>query len=91
VEIDSEAALTLHKNHKGLQVIDSDIRLIPTSAIREKANLSGRQIALVAGGPPCRGFSVSNRKSRHLENPLNSLYHEFFQIVKELSPRMFSF
>ena len=91
VEIDHETALTLQKNHKGLQVIESDIRTVTGSAIREQAILSGEQISLVAGGPPCRGFSVSNRKSRHLENPLNSLYHEFFRVVKDLRPKMFLF
>jgi DNA (cytosine-5)-methyltransferase 1 len=91
VEIDREAALTLGKNHQGLNVIETDMRMLKASTIFEHANLNGEQIALVAGGPPCRGFSVSNRKSRHLENPLNSLYHEFFRIVKELSPKMFLF
>jgi DNA (cytosine-5)-methyltransferase 1 len=91
IEIDHETALTLQKNHKGLQVIESDIRKVTGTSIREQANLKHEQISLVAGGPPCRGFLLSNRKSRHLENPLNSLYHEFLRIVKDLSPKMFLF
>ena len=91
VEIDHETALTLRKNHLGLQVIESDIRTVTGTAIREQSNLLDMQVSLVAGGPPCRGFSVSNRKNRHLSNPLNSLYHDFFRIVEDLSPKMFLF
>ena len=43
----------------------------------------------MAGGPPCQGFSDSNRRTRSLDNPLNKLYIEFFRFVKALNPPVF--
>lgn len=91
VEIDHEAAITLGKNHKQTIVIESDIQKIDSLEIIQSGNLRGEEIALVAGGPPCRGFSTSNRKNRNLQNPLNHLYEHFFRIVADLSPKMFLF
>ena len=91
IEVDHETAETLRRNHEATYVIESDIRTVKSSLILKKANLNGKRIALIAGGPPCRGFSLSNRKNRCLENPTNSLYHEFFRLVKEFCPQIFLF
>lgn len=89
IEIDSNFAETLKENNKSMKVIISDIRKInPTEAINY-TRLQKNEINLIAGGPPCQGFSQSNCRSRYLENPLNSLYKEFFRFVKWIQPQVF--
>ena len=83
VEVDHEAATTLGKNHKQMRVMESDITKVDSTEIVKNGNLRGEEISLVAGGPPCRGFSTSNRKNRNLQNPINQLYQHFFRIVAD--------
>ena len=91
VEIDHEAAETLRRNNKHMHVVESDLTVVDSSVITAKGNLKGEEISLIAGGPPCKGFSTSNRKNRSLLNPLNHLYQQFFRVIGDLSPRIFVF
>ena len=43
-------------------------------------------VDLLAGGPPCQGFSGYNRH-RHVEDPRNSLVESFLDVVAYLKPR----
>jgi DNA (cytosine-5)-methyltransferase 1 len=45
------------------------------------------EIHLVAGGPPCQGFSIAGKKSK--DDPLNDLVLEFARIVREFKPLAF--
>ena len=42
-------------------------------------------IDLIAGGPPCQGFSYAGK--RFVEDPRNKLFKEFYEIVKNISPK----
>jgi len=44
-------------------------------------------IALIAGGPPCQGFSLAGKKDR--SDPLNDLVLEMARLVLELKPLSF--
>jgi DNA (cytosine-5)-methyltransferase 1 len=48
------------------------------------AKLRGR-IDLLAGGPPCQGFSFAGRRVH--SDPRNSLFKQYLSIVKKLDPR----
>jgi len=89
IEVDPNAALTLQENNKGMNVVVSDIRSLDPLAVIKSAGLKKGDIDLVAGGPPCQGFSHSNKRSRSLTNPLNNLYKQFFRFVKKLEPEVF--
>ena len=89
VDIDKDASTTLKNNSENMTVITSDIiSLDPEEAISE-AGFSTGEIDVVAGGPPCQGFSKSNTRTRSMKNPLNHLYKEFFVFVKLLNPSVF--
>ena len=45
-----------------------------------------RRLLVVFGGPPCRGFSYSNSRSRSPSNPDNWLFREFLRVVRLLQP-----
>ena len=47
----------------------------------------GTEIALIAGGPPCQGFSFAGKKDR--TDPLNDLVLEMTRIILELKPMSF--
>ena len=47
--------------------------------------LAGK-IDLLAGGPPCQGFSAAGR--RRADDPRNKLFEAYLQLVDMLSPRM---
>lgn len=53
---------------------------------RHKANLVGLrgQIDLVAGGPPCQGFSFAGRRKSN--DPRNGLFKHYVKLVKLLEP-----
>ncbi len=48
-------------------------------------NLQG-SIDLVAGGPPCQGFSVAGRRNRNDER--NKLVHSYIEFIKLVRPRV---
>lgn len=43
---------------------------------------------LVAGGPPCQGFSMANRQ-RIIDDPRNQLYLEYLKFLQQVRPSFF--
>lgn len=81
VENDSYAAQTYRANHPHTLMINEDICQVGKLHIER-----GNQSLVLFGGPPCQGFSTSNRKTRNKNNPQNWLFQEFFRIAKEIKP-----
>ncbi len=48
--------------------------------------LGGRELELLAGGPPCQGFSLAGR--RNVSDPRNALVWTFLEIAELLQPRL---
>jgi DNA (cytosine-5)-methyltransferase 1 len=48
-----------------------------------------RGVDVVAGGPPCQGFSQVRNHARLIDDPKNALYSEFVNVVGSLSPKAF--
>lgn len=44
------------------------------------------KISLLAGGPPCQGFSMAGRRTH--SDPRNSLTEDYIKLVEKLQPRM---
>lgn len=89
VDSDSCACLTYSKNHKKTKIICSDIAELKTEDILNQINLSKNDIALIAGGPPCQGFSMANGKTRTKNNPKNRMVNHFARFIKEIRPPLF--
>lgn len=47
-----------------------------------------KNIKLVAGGPPCQGFSMANRQPLK-DDPRNTLYRFFLDMISEIQPDWF--
>lgn len=85
VEIDSSAAKTFIRNHKGAKVLQGDIKSIHLDTSHKK----NKPLFVIMGGPPCQGFSMSNTRTRNMTNKKNFLFLEFVRFVQELRPEWF--
>ena len=86
IEIESDAVLAYKMNHKKTEVIQKDIRFVTAKEIIEK--LKGQQLHLLAGCPPCQGFSSIRRlnKKASIRDSRNRLVLEYLRLVKGLKP-----
>ena len=73
-------------NHPETCVESRDIRLVDASEVRRRLGLEKGELDLVAGGPPCQGFSI-NAPKRSVEDERNSLFLEFLRFVDEFEPK----
>lgn len=90
VELDEVTCKTLKRNDTCLNVVQEDIRNIPTSKLLSMADLKKGETTIVIGGPPCQPFSnIGNRKA--LEDPRGALINEFLRVVNEAQPQLFLF
>lgn len=85
-ENDADSIAAYRLNHRGVEVFEGDIRGVDTNDIRTL--LKGRPLHLLAGCPPCQGFSSMRRlnKKRSKQDKRNSLVLEYLRFVKELQP-----
>jgi DNA (cytosine-5)-methyltransferase 1 len=86
-EIDARAAQTYRQAHPGTIVFEEDINHLLHRLLDRDRDLPGPgEVDLVAGGPPCQGFSGYNRH-RRVDDPRNSLVESFLDVVAHLRPR----
>jgi DNA (cytosine-5)-methyltransferase 1 len=83
---DPDSVATYKLNHPDTIVYSNDIRNIDTKDIKKLLN--GRSVDLLAGCPPCQGFSSLRRlnRKRSKKDKRNSLILEFLRFVKDLKP-----
>lgn len=86
VEIDTLAADCYKENHPETTILTKDIRNIRIAEINKI--LDGRFIHLLAGCPPCQGFSSMRRlnKKRAVRDNRNNLILEYLRFVVEMKP-----
>ncbi|AUC61725.1 DNA (cytosine-5)-methyltransferase 1 Dcm4 [Cyanobacterium sp. HL-69] len=87
VEIDPIHALIHHLNFPYTKTICQDISKLDTAVL--KNILLEKDLDLVAGGPPCQGFSLMGK--RQWDDPRNSLVFEYVRVIKDLQPKYFIF
>ena len=84
VEIEQESYSTYKVNHPEVKVFHQDIQTVRGKDMYDPN--SDRPLDLVAGCPPCQGFSSLTSKW-HTKDPRNDLVLEMKRLVKELRPR----
>jgi len=85
-ELQERYSQTYQQNHPGTWVETGDIRLIDATDVRQRLGLSRGDLDLLAGGPPCQGFSI-NAPKRSTGDKRNHLFHEFLRFAKEFVPK----
>lgn len=89
VEIDPLAASTYAMNHPGVRLWKRDIREVPTAEVLSELGLVPGQLDLLAGCPPCQGFSAlrTMNGSRNVHDPRNDLVMEYLRFCVEMKPK----
>ncbi len=83
VEVNPNIARTYKKNHPEVKLIMKDIREVTGKEILKLTK--AKKIDLIAGCPPCQGFSKLTDK-HHRDDERNGLVIEMARIVRELKP-----
>lgn len=89
VESDKLSIESYQKNHSETRLWQQDIRTLSTLAVKRALKLKKGQLDLLAGCPPCQGFStlVTKNGSYFVDDPRNSLIYEFLRFIEDLMPR----
>jgi DNA (cytosine-5)-methyltransferase 1 len=85
-EIKQQYSKTYAANHKNTIIDQRDIRNVDASSVRELLKVKRGELDLIAGGPPCQGFSI-NAPIRSTSDDRNHLFKEFLRFVDEFFPR----
>ncbi|HYT21544.1 MAG TPA: DNA cytosine methyltransferase [Candidatus Polarisedimenticolia bacterium] len=89
VEIDQTAADTYKLNHPEVHLWEKDIRDLKPRGVARELKLRKGQLDLLAGCPPCQGFSTMRTLNGRLSNHdrRNDLLFEFLRFVEGLRPK----
>ena len=89
IDNDSVALESYKVNHPNVEVWEKDIRNLKVSSVKKKLGLHKGGLDLLAGCPPCQGFSSMRTLNGNLdvEDERNELIFEFLRFVKELRPK----
>ena len=79
-------ANTYKLNHPGAKVFTADIRSLDAGEVLSDLGLERGQLDLLAGGPPCQGFSI-NAPVRSVLDQRNHLFKEYLRFVDTFAPR----
>ncbi|MCX2746279.1 DNA cytosine methyltransferase [Arthrobacter sp. MI7-26] len=79
-------AATFAANHPNTIVESDDIRAVDAAEVRARLKLEPGELSLMAGGPPCQGFSI-NAPKRSTDDRRNHLFREYLRFVEEFQPR----
>ncbi|MDO8527056.1 MAG: DNA cytosine methyltransferase [Deltaproteobacteria bacterium] len=88
-EYDEMAAHTFSVNHPKVPIVVKDVKELSVNELLEKANLKKGELSLIAGGPPCQGFSLAG--PRLDSDPRNKMFKEFVRLVEGVNPEVFLF
>lgn len=84
VDIDEKALKTYKCNLKRTKILKEDIKKVTGEKITELTGINRRDNFLLAGCPPCQGFSSLGKRDANDEK--NELVYEYIRIINELEP-----
>ena len=89
VDIDPLSVETYKFNHPEVRVWETDIRQLAVSEVKKRLDLEEGELDLLAGCPPCQGFSLMRtlNGSREIEDDRNDLVFDFIRFARELQPK----
>ena len=89
VDIDPLAIKTYSANHPEVRVWQEDIYQLEATQLMRELRLAPGELDLLAGCPPCQGFSTIRTKNGKIrvDDPRNNLILEFVRFVGALRPR----
>ena len=89
VDADELSMKTYRQNHVGVHTINSDIRKVSPSKLMNVLGMKQGELTLLAGCPPCQGFStlrtLNGRKK--IKDPMNDLIFQFIRFARTFKPK----
>ena len=85
VELEGHAFATYKANHPEVRCLNQDIATVSGSALFEHAGTD--HIDLLAGCPPCQGFTSLTAKYKEKEDPRNRLVLEMARLTEQMLPQ----
>ena len=85
VELEHHAFATYKANHPEVRCLNQDIAAVSGAALLKHAETD--RIDLLAGCPPCQGFTSLTAKYKDKEDPRNELVLEIARLTEETLPR----
>ncbi len=86
LDSDPDAAATYALNFPDAETLSGDIRSVE---LRERLAPLLRSASVIVGGPPCQAFSQVRNHTRMIDDPRNSLYREFVDVLSAARPPAF--
>lgn len=89
VEINEKAQETYRLNHPSVKLYPSDIRRLSPAKMLKELGLKRGELDLLAGCPPCQGFSRLRTKNQQtsVEDERNDLVADFLRFVRVMRPK----
>lgn len=84
IESNKAANKIYELNFPNSQLLGLDIRKVTNEELLKFKKKNG-EISIIAGGPPCQGFSLAGK--RNIFDPRNELFREFARLAKILKPK----
>lgn len=85
-EVHRDPCSTLSRNFPDKHIHCSDIRAVDAAYLKSVLP-SGNEVDLLAGGPPCQGFSTAGMKDP--DDPRNTMLGEYVRVLKIVQPKFF--
>ncbi len=89
-EVHPHPCLTIRRNFPDVPIVNRSIRDLSGDDLLVAAGIDPKRhkdIDLVAGGPPCQGYSTAGMKD--LDDPRNTLIGDYLRIIGQIKPRFF--
>lgn len=89
VEIDLKAQETYRLNHPNVRLYAEDIRKLDPLELLQEAGLKVGELDLLAGCPPCQGFSRLRTKNKmtSASDDRNDLVRDFLRFIEIMQPK----
>ncbi len=89
VEIDRKAQETYRLNHPAVRLYGQDIREVDPAAVLREMGLKPGELDLLAGCPPCQGFSRlrTRNKRTSVRDDRNDLVADFLRFIVAMKPK----
>lgn len=89
IELDTIAAESYRMNHTEALCIQNDIRKVDPKCLMEHLGLKRGELSLLAGCPPCQGFSTlrTYKKGPSVSDERNNLLFEYLRFIDVFLPK----
>ncbi|MCE2425488.1 MAG: DNA cytosine methyltransferase [Pseudomonadales bacterium] len=88
-DIEPKYIATFRHNFNGAKTLDLDLANREPNELMSDLDLEPEQLDLLAGGPPCQGFSKNvPRRIRYMDDPNNQLISTFLRYCEGLRPKL---